>query len=122
MTADRVDLKAGTLVFESLEEAQAWRLPSRAGAARLSRHLNMVHDLSSLPKCRDRGAFDLALPKGLPLGFGIKAVTSGIPLNMVQKCLGHAQLPRRSRQNRPMAVTPKPAKGNRTQDSGQALL
>lgn len=31
-------------------------------------------------------------PKGLRHAFGIKAVTSGIPLNMVQKWLGHAQL------------------------------
>ncbi len=33
-----------------------------------------------------------ATPKGLRHGFGVKAVTSGIPLNMVQKRLGHAQL------------------------------
>jgi integrase len=31
-------------------------------------------------------------PKGLRHGFGIEAVTSGVPLNMVQKWLGHAQL------------------------------
>lgn len=33
-----------------------------------------------------------ATPKGLRHGFGIKAVTSGVSLNMVQKWLGHAQL------------------------------
>ena len=33
-----------------------------------------------------------ATPKDLRHGFGIKAVTSGVPLNMVQKWLGHAQL------------------------------
>ena len=31
-------------------------------------------------------------PKGLRHGFGVAAITSGIPLNMVQKWLGHAQL------------------------------
>ena len=33
-----------------------------------------------------------ATPKGLRHGFGIKAVTSGVPLNTVQRLLGHAQL------------------------------
>ena len=33
-----------------------------------------------------------ASPKGLRHAFGVAAVSSGIPLNMVQKWLGHAQL------------------------------
>jgi site-specific recombinase XerD len=33
-----------------------------------------------------------ATPKGLRHGFGIKAVTSDVPLNMTQKWLGHARL------------------------------
>ena len=33
-----------------------------------------------------------ASPKGLRHGFGIRAVQSGVPLNLVQKWLGHAQL------------------------------
>jgi len=33
-----------------------------------------------------------ALPKGLRHGFGVAAVTADIPLNLVQKWLGHAQL------------------------------
>lgn len=33
-----------------------------------------------------------ASPKGLRHGFGVNAVSSGIPLNMVQKWMGHAQL------------------------------
>lgn len=32
-----------------------------------------------------------ASPKGLRLGVGIAAVSAGIPLNPVQKWLGHAQ-------------------------------
>jgi site-specific recombinase XerD len=31
-------------------------------------------------------------PKGLRHGFGVAAVAAGIPLNLVQKWLGHAQL------------------------------
>ena len=33
-----------------------------------------------------------ASPKGLRYGFGVAAVTAGVPLNLVQKWLGHAQL------------------------------
>ncbi|MBV9762233.1 MAG: hypothetical protein JO340_16855 [Acidobacteriaceae bacterium] len=33
-----------------------------------------------------------ATPKGLSHGFGIKAVTVGVPLNMLQEWLGHAEL------------------------------
>ena len=33
-----------------------------------------------------------ASPKGLRDGFGVAAVSAGIPLNLVQKWLGHAQL------------------------------
>jgi integrase len=33
-----------------------------------------------------------ATPKGLRHGFGIKAVVSQVPLNMLQKWLGHAQM------------------------------
>jgi len=33
-----------------------------------------------------------ASPKGLRHSFGVAAVTAGIPLNLVQKWLGHAQL------------------------------
>lgn len=33
-----------------------------------------------------------ASPKGLRHGFGVRAVQTGVPLNLVQKWLGHAQL------------------------------
>jgi site-specific recombinase XerD len=33
-----------------------------------------------------------ASPKGLRHGFGVAAASAGIPLNLVQKWLGHAQL------------------------------
>jgi integrase len=33
-----------------------------------------------------------ASPKGLRHGFGVAAVSAGIPLNLVQRWLGHAQL------------------------------
>jgi site-specific recombinase XerD len=78
----------------------------------------MVHDLRSAQKRSDRGKGvhlwsmarntawrrvcevmeagkiigPHATPKGLRHGFGIKAITSGVPLNMLQKWRGHAQL------------------------------
>lgn len=33
-----------------------------------------------------------ATPKGLRHGFGVAAVQSGVPLNLVQRWLGHAKL------------------------------
>ena len=33
-----------------------------------------------------------ATPKGLRHGYGVAAVSAGIPLNLIQKWLGHAQL------------------------------
>lgn len=33
-----------------------------------------------------------AIPKGLRHGFGVAAVGAGVPLNMVQKWMGHAAL------------------------------
>jgi site-specific recombinase XerD len=33
-----------------------------------------------------------ASPKGLRHGFGVAAVCAGVPLNLVQRWLGHAQL------------------------------
>lgn len=31
-------------------------------------------------------------PKGLRHGYGVHAINSGVPLNMLQKWMGHAQL------------------------------
>ena len=35
---------------------------------------------------------DHATPKGLRHGFGVRAVTTGVPLSSLQRWLGHAQL------------------------------
>lgn len=118
LTADRVDLKDGTLIFESLKKRKrgVYR-PVPVPSAFLDT-LNMVHDIKAAQKRRDRGkgvflwtcarntawrhVADVmkaakvkgphATPKGLRHGFGIKAVTSGVPLNTLQQLLGHAQL------------------------------
>lgn len=118
LTADRVDLKGGSIVFESLKKRKKGVYRPVPVPPVFLDALNMVHDLRTAQKRPDRGKKILlwdwsrgtawtrvgevmkaakitgphATPKGLRHGFGVKAVTSGIPLNMVQKWLGHAQL------------------------------
>src|SRR5579872_1411838 len=102
LTADRVDLKDGTLIIESLKKRRrgVYR-PVPVPPAFLDT-LNMVHDIKAAQKRRDRGKGVFlwtcarntawrhvqavmkaakvkgphATPKGLRHGFGIKAVTS----------------------------------------------
>lgn len=118
LTGDRVDLAAGVLVFESLKKRRAgvWRAVPVPPA--LLDALDLVHGVREAQGKRDRGkglvlwpwsrmtawrrvaevmaAAQLngaqASPKGLRHGFGVAAVSAGIPLNLVQKWLGHAQL------------------------------
>jgi site-specific recombinase XerD len=84
--------------------------------------LNLVHDVRAAHKRRDRGeslrlwnwsrtkgwyvvcavmkavkiAGPHATPKGLRHGFGIKAISCGVPLNTLQQLFGHAQFSTRS--------------------------
>lgn len=118
LTADRVDLKDGTLIFESLKKRRTGIYRPVPVPPALIDALNMVHDVRAAQKRRDRGRGvrlwpwarntawrhvgavmsaarikgPHATPKGLRHGFGIKAVTSGVPLNTLQQLLGHAQL------------------------------
>jgi integrase/recombinase XerD len=121
LTADRVDLTDQVLIFESLKKRKR-QLKKVYRAVPVSPSfldtLNLVHDIRTLQRRPDR-ALGIRLwpwsrstgwrrvcevmetarisglhatPKGLRHGFGIKAVTSEVPLNMAQKWLGHAQL------------------------------
>lgn len=118
LTAGRVDLTDGVVVFETLKKRQRGIYRPVPVPPALLDTLNMVHDLKSAQKRRDRGrtvylwtfarstawrnvcavmkaakiSGTHAAPKGLRHGFGIKAVTSGVPLNALQKWLGPAQL------------------------------
>jgi integrase len=120
LTADRVDLAAGVLVFESLKKRRdgIYRSVPVPVPPALLETLNLVHGIRELQGQRGKGrsvrlwpwsrmtgwravhsvmqAAGLdgvhASPKGLRHGFGVAAVSAGIPLNMVQKWLGHAQL------------------------------
>ena len=120
LTADRVDLNDRRIVFESLKKRKrgVYR-PVPVPPAFLDT-LNLVHNIKAMQKRPDRGKdvflWDWcrttawtrvgevmkaakiigpqATPKGLRHGFGIRAVTGEkpVPLNMVKKWLGHADL------------------------------
>lgn len=118
LTADRVDLSDGVLVFESLKKRRKGVYRAVPAPPLFLETLRTVHDLTTLHARLDRGrsvrlwdwsratawrrvceVMDAAgitglhaTPKGLRHGFGIRAISAGVPLNMAQKWLGHAQL------------------------------
>jgi integrase/recombinase XerD len=118
LTADRIDLSAGVLVFESLKKRRTGIYRAVPVPPALLDTINMVHGIREAQARRDKGrdirlwpwsrmtgwravhaimaeagiAGPHASPKGLRHGFGVTAVSAGIPLNLVQKWLGHAQL------------------------------
>ena len=118
LTVDRVDLAAGVLTFESLKKRRDGVYRSVPVPPALLVALDMVHGIREQQTGKGRGRGVLlwpwsrmtgwravhdvmaaarleephASPKGLRHGFGVAAVSAGIPLNLVQKWLGHAQL------------------------------
>jgi integrase len=118
LTADRIDLKDGTIVIESAKKRQTGIYRPIPVPPALLDMLNLVHDIRAAHKRRDRGetvrlwnwsrtkgwyvvcavmkaakiAGPHATPKGLRHGFGIKAISCGVPLNTLQQLFGHAQL------------------------------
>lgn len=118
LTADRVDLAAGVLTIESLKKRRTGIYRAVPVPPALLETLDMVHGIREVQSRRGKprrerlwpwsrmtgwravhavmAAAGLegpqASPKGLRHGFGVAAVAAGIPLNLVQKWLGHAQL------------------------------
>jgi integrase/recombinase XerD len=114
LTVDRVDLAAGVLVLESLKKRRSGIYRAVPVPPVLLEALDLVHGIRELQSRRGKGrgvrlwpwsrmtgwravhavmvAGPHASPKGLRHGFGVAAVSAGIPLNLVQKWLGHAQL------------------------------
>lgn len=95
LTADRIDLKDGTIVIESAKKRQTGIYRPIPVPLALLDMLNLVHDVRAAHKRRDRGetvrlwnwsrtklvrrviAGPHATPKGLRHGFGIKAISCG---------------------------------------------
>ena len=117
LTVDRVDLAGAVLVFESLKKRRSGIYRAVPVPPALLETLDMVHgvrELQSRGKAQGvliwpwsrmtgwRAVHEImaaarldgphASPKGLRHGFGVAAVTAGVPLNLVQKWLGHANL------------------------------
>jgi len=118
LTADRVDIDDGVLIIESLKKRRKGVYRAIPVPPAFLDTLAAVHDLKTAQSNPDSGrsvylfpwsrptgwryvcavmrAADIsglhATPKGLRHGFGIKALVSKVPLNMVQKWLGHAKL------------------------------
>ena len=112
LTADRVDFQAAVLTFESKKKRRPGVYRAVPVPATLLDALDLVHGLRdratrtylwtwSLKTAYTRVieimaragiAGPQASPKGLRHGFGVACIEKGIPLNLVQRWLGHAQL------------------------------
>jgi len=118
LTVDRVDLRASVVVFETLKKRQSGIYRAVPVPEPLVEVVDLVHGVRDARARRDGGRKHRlwpwsrmtgwrrvievmvraeitgphATPKGLRHGFGVAAVSAGIPLNLVQKWLGHAQL------------------------------
>ena len=119
LTAGRVDLEGRALVFETLKKRRRGVYRAVPVPPAVLDALDLVHGVREAQKRRSGGhgvrlwpwarstawlrlqgvirAAGIrpgphATPKGFRHGFGVAAVEAGIPLNLVQRWLGHAQL------------------------------
>lgn len=113
LTVDRVDFKGGVVTFESLKKRKKGVFRSVPVSPALLDSLDMVHSLKRQKKKKQqiwswsratasRKVDEMmkeagieggqASPKGLRHGFGVACVEKQIPLNMIQKWLGHADM------------------------------
>ena len=118
LRADRIDLQASVIVFETLKKRQPGIYRAVPIPDSLLEVVDLVHGVRDAQGRPDGGCkhrlwpwsrmtgwrrvievmvrADItgphATPKGLRHGFAVAAVSAGIPLNLIQKWLGHAQL------------------------------
>src|ERR1700690_3292633 len=117
LSAPRIDLSGHSIVLETLKKRRKGIFRSVPCPADFLDELDIIHGLRALqarrgkserlwPWSRMTGYMRVreviqaagipegphASPKGLRHGFGVHAVVKGIPLNILQKWLGHAQL------------------------------
>jgi integrase len=121
LVGERIDFDAGAIVFESLKKRKRGVYRAVPVPPVVLEMLAMVHGLKDKKK-KTAGAKEKsppplwefgrttawkkvlgvmkaagvkgpqATPKGLRHGFGVAAIQAGIPLNLLQRWLGHAQL------------------------------
>jgi integrase/recombinase XerD len=118
LTADRVDLTTSRLTFETLKKRKRGIYRAVPVPLEVVTMLDFVHNIRRAQCRQDRGRTRRlwpwspvtawrhvkavmqtaringvqASPKGLRHGFGVAAVHAGVPLHLVQRWLGHAQL------------------------------
>ena len=120
LVGERIDFDAGAIVFESLKKRKRGVYRAVPVPPTVLEMLAMVHGLKDRkkktakkddppPPLWDFGRTTAwkkvlavlaaagvkgqqATPKGLRHGFGVAAIQAGIPLNLLQRWLGHAQL------------------------------
>ena len=118
LTADRVDLTTSRLTFETLKKRKRGIYRAVPVPREVVTMLDFVHNIRRAQGRQDRGRTRRlwpwspvtawrhvkavmqvsgirgaqASPKGLRHGFGVAAVHAGVPLHLVQRWLGHAQL------------------------------
>ena len=114
LTPEAIDLAAGTIVFETLKKRRSGVYRAVPVPPTLLDMIGLVHGLREKRVKRTAPLWDFgrttawkrvvalmkaagvrgphATPKGLRHGFGVAAVQAGVPLNLLQRWLGHAQL------------------------------
>ena len=112
LTADRVDFQAQALTFESKKKRRPGIYRAVPVPAAFLDALDLVHGIRDRTTRHGLWRWSLktaytrvidvmaragisgpqASPKGLRHGFGVACIEKGIPLNLVQRWLGHAQL------------------------------
>ena len=120
LTPRRVDFSGKSLVFETLKKRRSGVYRAVPVPEGVLDTLNMVHGLTEALKRQKKGVADQPLwdwsrttaymrvkevlesaqiadgphkcPKGLRHGYGVLAISSGVPLNMLSKWMGHASL------------------------------
>jgi integrase len=112
LTANRVDFQAQAITFESRKKRRPGIYRAVPAPAVLLDALDLVHGIRDRKTRARLWTWSLrtaytrvievmetagiagpqATPKGLRHGFGVACIEKGIPLNLVQRWLGHAQL------------------------------
>ena len=98
LTANRIDFQAQAITFESRKKRRPGIYRAVPVPAALLDALDLVHGIrdrqTRVIEVMDAAgiAGPQASPKGLRHGFGVACIEKGIPLNLVQRWLGHAQL------------------------------
>ncbi len=115
LTPKRIDFENKALIFETLKKRREGVYREVPCPDRLLDTLDLVHGLKEQRKRRDERLWDWsrttawrrvkavidaagieagahASPKGLRHGYGVGAVSAGVPLNMLSKWMGHSKI------------------------------